>query len=788
MTDRIQVRRAAVLGAGVMGAQIAAQLVNAGVETLLFELPADNGDPDANARKAIERLRKLQPAPLATPSHADFIRPANYDAHGGELADCDLIIEAVAERLDIKQALFERIADHLPATALIGSNTSGLSINALAGVLPRALRPRFCGVHFFNPPRYMHLVELTPGEATEARVLDQLETFLVSALGKGVVRARDTPNFIGNRIGVFSIMATIHHADRLGIPFDTVDALTGTAIGRPRSATFRTADVVGLDTLKHVVEGSTDRLADDPWVGYLRLPDWMNRLIEAGALGQKSGAGVYRKEGRRIMVLDTTRGDYRPAEQVAAPEVKEILAEGDPRRRFEALRSSAHPQAQFLWCIHRDVFHYAAHLLGDIADNARDVDLAVRWGFGWQQGPFEIWQAAGWRDTAAALRADIDAGEALSATPLPEWVDRIDAVHAPDGSFAPRDGAHRPPSQLSVYRRQYFPETVLGGPEPDRGQTRFETEAVRLWHLDPEIGILSFKSRKHAIGGDVLDGILEAMDRAESSYRAVVLWQDSEPFSVGANLKQVVEALEGRDFDTLETMVERFQQATGRIRDSLIPVVAGARGMALGGGCEFLMHADHVVAALESYVGLVEAGVGLIPAGGGCKELARRAARRSPDGDPFPFIRQYFETVARAETARSALQAIDHGLLGADTTVILHSHEVLHVAMQQARAMAEATYRPPLKRPIRVAGRDGIATLEALLVNMREGGFISDHDFAVARYAATALCGGDVESGVSVDEAWLLRLEREGFMALLRTEKTAERIAHTLNTGKPLRN
>jgi 3-hydroxyacyl-CoA dehydrogenase len=788
MTERFHVRRAAVLGAGVMGAQIAAHLANAGVEPVLFELPAEGQDRSANARKAIERLRKLQPAPLATPEHADLIRPANYDDDLGQLADCDLVIEAVAERIDIKRDLFARLAGHLPAHAIIGSNTSGLSINALAQVLPETLRHRFCGIHFFNPPRYMHLVELVPGEVTDATVLDALETFLTSTLGKGVVRAKDTPNFIGNRIGVFAIMAAMHHADRLGIPFDTVDALTGPAIGRPKSATFRTADVVGLDTLKHVVEGPVELLGDDPWVGYLKLPTWMNRLVEQGALGQKSGVGVYRKQGREIQVLDAEAGDYRASEARIEDDVQALLQERDPARKFRGLRESSHPQARFLWAIHRDVFHYAAHLLGEIADNARDVDFAIRWGFGWKQGPFELWQAAGWRETADAIAADIRAGEAMSDSPLPAWVTEIEAAHAPEGSWAPRDGVYRPRSELPVYRRQWFPETVLGGPRPPAGETTFETEAVRLWHLEPDVGVLSFRSRQHAVGADVLEGVLEAMDVAESRYRALVLWQDSEPFSVGANLKQVVAALEDRDYDTIERLLEQFQIATGRMRGSRLPVVAGVRGMALGGGCEFLMHCDHVVAALESYIGLVEAGVGLIPAGGGCKELALRAAAQAPDGDPFPFIRNYFEAVAKAEVGRSAHQARRLGLLGPNTSVVLHTHEVLHVAMVQARALAEAGYRPPLRRPIRVAGRNGSATLKGMLVNLREGGFISDHDYAVASRSADALCGGDVESGLEVDEAWLLAVERKGFMELVRTDKTAQRIVHTLKTGKPLRN
>ncbi|MCO6441218.1 MAG: 3-hydroxyacyl-CoA dehydrogenase/enoyl-CoA hydratase family protein [Nitrococcus mobilis] len=788
MSEVIHVRRAAVLGAGVMGAQIAAHLTNAGVQAVLFELSAEGAEPNAHVQKAIERLRKLQPSPLATAAHAELIVPANYEQDLAALRDCDLLIEAVAERLEIKRDLYTRIAPYIAPHALIGSNTSGLSISQLAEVLPEAVRERFCGVHFFNPPRYMRLVELIPSDQTATWVLDQLESFLTTTLGKSVVRARDTPNFIGNRIGVFALLAAIHHADRLGLPFDVVDALTGPAIGRPKSATFRTADVVGLDTLQHVVEGSIERLSDDPWVDCLKLPKWMGRLIEKGALGQKSGAGVYRKVGKEIQVLDTERADYRPARQEAAPELQEILGQGGPAALLERLRQSEHPQARFLWCIHRDTFHYAAYLLASIADNARDVDLAIRWGFGWQRGPFELWQGAGWHETAAAIQTDIEAGETLAEVALPDWVHRIEAVHTPEGSYAPSDRLYRPRSTLPVYQRQYFPDQVLGERPVARGETLFETEAVRLWSRESGIAILSFKSRQHAIGGDVLDGVIEAVGIAERRSRALVLWQDSEPFSVGADLKQVVEALQGEDYDGLERMVGRFQQATACLRGASIPVVAGVRGMALGGGCEFLMHCDHVVAALESYIGLVEAGVGLIPAGGGCKELALRAAQRAPDGDPFPFLRGYFETVAKATVAKSAREAQTLGFLGPNSTVILHPDEVLHVAQQQAIALAEAGYRAPLQRPFRVAGRDGVATLEAFLVNLRCGGFISAYDYEVAAHLVTALCGGEVDAGLSVSEDWLLHLEREGFMALLRNQKTQDRIAHMLKTGKPLRN
>lgn len=788
MSEHLPIRQVAVLGAGVMGAQIAAHLINANVPVILFDLPADGPEPNVNVHNAISRLVKLEPAPFAEQGLEQLITAANYKQDLGRLAGCDLVIEAIAERLDLKKDLYALIAPHIGDHTILASNTSGLGINDLAAVLPQALRHRFCGVHFFNPPRYMALVELIASGQTEQHFLDGLETFLVSTLGKGVVHARDTPNFIANRVGVFAMLSAMHHAQGLEIPFDVVDALTGPVIGRPRSATFRTADVVGLDTLAHVVEGAAERLKDDPWHGYLQLPGWIKRLIEQDALGQKSGAGVYRKDGKQIYVLDPAAGDYRPAKPETAAEVQEMLGLQNPARRFAAFRASEHPQAQFLWAIHRDVFHYAAYLLEDIADNARDLDLAIRWGFGWKMGPFEIWQAAGWNQVAAWIREDIEAGNSMATVPLPAWVDEIDAAHREEGSWSPSSRTWRPRSTLPVYERQRFPETVLGERRQSKGEIVYEDEGVRLWTLDQDIGILSFRSKQHTMGSEVLNGILEAMAIAEQRFDGLVVWQPDEPFSVGANLAQVSNAIRAADLDSLSTTLARFQLATARMRDALIPTVAAVRGMALGGGCELIMYCDHTVAALETYMGLVEAGVGLIPAGGGCRELARRSARSAPDGNVFPFIQKAFQNVAMAKVSRSAREAQAMGLLRDSDTVILNPNELLHVATAQARAMAAAGYRPPLPLAVKVAGRAGIANIKTLLVNMLEGGFISSYDFQVASMAADALCGGDIEADIEVSQEWLLRRERESCLSLLKQAETQERIAHMLQTGKPLRN
>ncbi|NJD24202.1 MAG: 3-hydroxyacyl-CoA dehydrogenase/enoyl-CoA hydratase family protein [Betaproteobacteria bacterium] len=798
--SKLIVRKAAVLGAGVMGAQIAAHLANADVPVVLFDLPAREGDKNGIVGKAIDGLKKLQPGPLASKGRLQHIDAANYEEHLALLGECDLVIEAIAERMDWKNDLYGKIAPHLKAGAIVASNTSGLSMNQLAQGLPEAVRPRFCGIHFFNPPRYMHLVEIIGTQGTDVATLDALETWLVSRLGKGVIRALDTPNFVANRIGVFSILAVMHHTQAFGLGFDEVDALTGPRIGRPKSATYRTADVVGLDTLAHVVNTMQSTLPDDPWHAHFQNPAWLKALIEKGALGQKTRGGIYRKNGKEIQILDVKAQEYRTSAGDIAEEVAAILKIRNPAEKFAALRQSGHPQAQFLWSIFRDVFHYCAVQLENVADNARDLDLAVRWGFGWAQGPFETWQAAGWADIARAIAADIAAGKSMSSAPLPAWAlePSRTGVHAAGGSYSASRNAYVPRSTLPVYQRQLFPERVLGeaGATPEKsGETLYENDGVRLWRLpavDAGIGILSIKSKMHAIGNEVLDGVLAAVARAETTLDGVVVWHEA-PFAVGANLAQVAEACAAGAWDKLEATVEQFQRASQALKYAQVPVVAAVQGMALGGGCEFVMHSGKRVMALESYIGLVEAGVGLIPAGGGCKEFAIRAAQwagqSATPGEVFSFLQPVFQNVAMAKVAKSAEEAVEMGFGRPSDTILFNAHELLWVGIREARAMADAGYAPPLKaRGVTVAGRAGIATLEMMLVNMKEGGMISAHDYKVARAAAVALCGGEIESGNKVDEEWLLTVERREFVALLKTPETQARIKHMLETGKPLRN
>lgn len=798
---RFHVRKVAVCGAGVMGAQIAAHCVNAGVPVVLFDLPAKEGDKNGIAKKAIAQLRKFKPAPLGAPELADLITPANYDDDLPQLADCDLIIEAIAERLDWKRDLYHKLAPAIRPDAIVASNTSGLSITQLAEALPESLRPRFCGVHFFNPPRYMTLVELIPTADTQPELLDILETFLVSVLGKGVVRAKDTPNFVGNRIGVFGILSVFAQAEKFGLTYEQVDELTGTRLGRAKSGTFRTADVVGLDTLAHVIRTMQDQLPDDPFHGHYGVPAVLAALVEQGALGQKTGAGFYRKEGKAIMRLDPASKKYVPADAKVDESVAAMLAERDPAKKLQALHDSDHPQAQFVWAVLRDSFHYSAVHLADIAATARQLDHAMKWGFGHAQGPFEIWQAAGWRQVAEWVQQDIKDGKILSSAPLPAWVTQgpvweAQGVHTPAGSWNPHDKRFEGRSTLPVYERQIGAPRLVGEADSLEAVTVYEDDAVRCWTLPAphpaDVLILSFKSKMNTLGPDVVRGIVHAVELAEASYKALVIGQLSEPFSAGADLKAMLPVFEQGGAAAVEPIEREMQDMVLRLRYAQVPVVAALAGMALGGGCELAVHCAHRVAHFETYIGLVEAGIGLLPGAGGLTYCARRAAQQqaesAPDAPLLAFSKKFALSVATAQVSASALDARNIGYLQPSDSIVMQRYELLYVAVRQAHTLAESGWRAPLPQRFPVAGRDGIATLTAQLVNMKVGGYISEHDFTVAERVAHVLCGGDVDPNSLVDEAWMMTLEREAFLHLLTQPKTQERIAGLLKTGKPVRN
>ncbi len=807
--NRFQVRKVAVLGAGVMGAQIAAHLVNCKVPVVLFDLPAKDKDgagapPSTFSKngivtKAIDGLKKLKPAPLGVAEDAARIQAANYEEHLSLLADCDLVIEAIAERMDWKLDLYQKIASSLAPHAIVASNTSGLSITQLSEALPESIKPRFCGIHFFNPPRYMTLVELINTPTTLPEVLDQLEAFVTTTLGKSVVRAKDTPNFIANRVGIAGMLATIKEAENYGLSYDVVDDLTGKKLGRASSGTFRTADVVGLDTMAHVIKTLQDNLSEDPFSPSYATPPVVKALIEKGALGQKAGAGFYKKVGKDILRLDPTKLDYVPAGGKAEPIVDRMLKK-PAAERLKLLRESSNPQAQFLWAIQRNAFHYAAVHLESIADTARDVDFAMRWGFGTKQGPFELWQEAGWQQVATWVKEDIEAGKALSSAPLPAWVfDGRTGVHTPEGSWSPAAKTYVPRLALPVYERQHFPENVLGAgaPEPLKSGTEiFKNDEMRLWTLDGEVLIASITCKLHLIGTGVVEGLAKAVELAEAGYKGVVIWSPDDVFSAGANLESLMPVFMKQGSKGIMPVVKQLQDAMLAMRYAQVPVVAAMRGIALGGGCEIALYCSRRVAAMETYIGLVEVGVGLIPAGGGLAYAARRAAEMATASgatnlanvDILKFATEAFTNAAMAKVGTSALESKKLGYLIEGDIVVPHKDELLFVALTQAKAMFDSGYRAPPRAMFPVAGRSAIATVKAQLANMRDGGFVSAHDFHVSTLIAEVICGGDVDAGSLVNEEYLMSMERERFCGLLDHPKTQERIMGMLQTGKPVRN
>ena len=802
--QKFTVKKVAVLGAGVMGAQIAAHLVNCKIPVVLFDLPAKEGPKNGIVIKAIEGLKKLKPAPLGVVEDAALIQQANYEENLGLLKECDLIIEAIAERMDWKTDLYHKIAPYISEGAIVASNTSGLSITKLSEALPESIKPRFCGIHFFNPPRYMTLVELINTPTTGAAVLDDLEAFVTSGLGKNVIRAHDTPNFIANRVGIAGMLAIIRQTEAFGLTYDVVDDLTGKKLGRASSGTFRTADVVGLDTMAHVIKTLQDNLGEgegktaDPFVGMYGTPPVLARLLESKSLGQKTGAGFYKKVGRDILRLDPESMEY-VAGGAKSNDVVGRMLKKPAGERLGLLRNAEGAEARFLWAILRDQFHYAAVHLETIAETARDIDFAMRWGFGSKQGPFELWQQAGWLQVANWIKEDIDAGKTISGAPLPDWVFKgpvaeAGGVHTPQGSWSASAKKFIAKRQLPVYVRQHFPENVLGAKAQSfttAGTTLHEDDAIRLWTLDDDVLIASIKTKMHAISPDVAEGLALGIDMAEKSYKGMVIWSNDEMFSVGADLQAMLPAFMMSGVAAIDEVEAELQNVMLKMRYAAVPVVSAIRGLALGGGCEMAVYSAKRVAAMESYIGLVEVGVGLVPGAGGLAYIARRSAEnaaKSTNKDMLPFLIEGFTAAAMATVGTSAIQSRKIGYLLDSDVIVPNVNELLFVAINEARAMFDSGYRAPLRRSFPVVGRNGLATIKGQLVNMRDGGFISAHDFHIASLIAGVVCGGDVDNGTLVTEEYLMTLERKAFCSLLENAKTQERIMGMMSTGKPVRN
>jgi 3-hydroxyacyl-CoA dehydrogenase len=775
------IRKAGVLGAGAMGARIAAHLANAGLPVLLLDLPSKTGPRNGIAAQAIEGLKKSKPAAFFDPSLAARITPGNFDDDAAMLADCDWVLEAVTENLAIKQSLLQKIAPHLKPDVILTTNTSGLPIASIATVLPEHLRSRWFGTHFFNPPRYMRLMEVIATPKADPAAVEAVVHFADHRLGKDVVFARDTPNFIANRIGVFIMLESVRLMQAEDLTIEEVDVLTGTAIGWPRTGTFRLADLVGLDVLAHVASNFA-RMRESV-AEQMALPAFIETMLERRWLGDKTGQGFYKKQkdadGKEVrLALDWNSLEYHPASRPKLPSVEMAKnAERLPDRLRQLLAGDPKKDkaARFHWRLLSGLWNYAADCLPEIADETASVDRAMRAGFNWEMGPFELWDAAGVPQTVARMETPSPNVQRLLDSGATSWY-RYDGREC----FDPVAGAYRPVAQPEGVARVATFRASGGVVKQNPGAS--------LVDLGDGVGCLELHSPKNAIGGDIVRLLTETL-RPDSDalrrFEAFVITGDADQFSVGANLMQLLLAVQEDEWDEVDLMVRAFQNMTSAIKFCPRPVIAAPFGFCFGGGAEIALSAVRRQVHAELYMGLVETGVGLLPAGGGCKEMALHAdASGGQDA-----LRKNFETVALAKVSTSAVEARRLGFVSQGDRITMNRERLLTDAKHLARAIADAGYAPPAPRTdIPAAGESVLATLKLGVYLMREGEFISDHDVKVANRVAHVMCGGNVSPGTLVTEQYLLDLEREGFLSLCGEKKTQERIAHTLKTGKPLRN
>ncbi len=797
MAGSDSIRKAAVLGAGIMGARIAAHIANAGFPVLLMDLPT-SGDGGRNrlAERALAELARSKPPAFTDPRFLSRIAIGNFEDDLQKLGECDWVVEAVAENLSIKRELLQRVAPHCKPDAMVSTNTSGLPVHKIAEGMPPAFRSRWMGTHFFNPPRYMRLMELIVTPDTDPAAAEAIAAFARVHLGKTVVRAKDTPNFIANRIGTFAMLNSFQAMEQMGLTIEQVDALTGSAIGWPKTGTFRLADMVGIDVLASVARNFQTNVKDER--SDVTLPPAIEQMVERKWLGDKTGQGFYKKtrgaDGKEVrLVLDLKTMEYRPAERPKFAALEMAKSNDSLPARLRALMAGdpqRDPAAQFYWKILPELWDYAAHRIGEVADSIVEIDRAMRTGFNWELGPFAMWDAAGVAavETHRSGRAVPPALAALLQTEEKSWY-RNDGAEYFDPSSKTYKPVEEPAGTLTVAQAQRANGVVAKNP------------GASLIDLGEGVGCIEFHSKMNTIGTDIVRFIVQCLDPNDATardFRAFVIANDAANFSVGANLMQVLLAIQDEEWDEIGRSVRAFQAMTQAIKFSPRPVVAAPFGMCLGGGTEISLHAAARQPHIELYMGLVESSVGLLPAGGGCKEMLLHAIDDASEVRPdlraesveiYETLKNTFETIAMAKVSSSAVEAQRLRFLREGDGISMHRDRVVADARAEAIRLANAGYAAPERRmAIPAPGTNVLATLRLAVYTMREAEFISDHDALIGRRIAHVLCGGDVPPGTPLSEQYLLDLEREAFLSLCGERKTQERIAATLKTGKPLRN
>ncbi len=794
-----RIKRVAVLGAGVMGSGIAAHLANAGLEVLLLDTIPRVLDERQSARGltlqspevrsslaalGLQKALEARPSPFFLREYARQIEVGNLEDDIGRIRECDWVLEAVVENLQVKKNLLTgKVVPHLAPGAILSTNTSGLSVNAMAEVLPEAVRRNFLVTHFFNPPRYMRLMEIVGCRQTDPEILRVMGEFLSRRLGKGVVFAKDTPNFIANRIGLYSLFASMRHMTEMGMSVEEVDAVAGPATARPKSAVFRTADLVGIDTLVHVGKNSYELLQGDEERDVFRIPEFLSRMVGEGLLGAKTRKGFYRKEkdadgASKIHYYDYAHGEYLPSARPRFPSVEGAKRIDDPADRLRAVLGGTDKGAEFAWKTLRDTLIYSIRRIPEIADDIVSVDEAMRWGFNWEIGPFEMLDAVGVRAFIERARRD--------GVETPRSLQEVETFYRFEGGKK---------LFFDLLSRQYREIAVPAGRLrldiiKRAGAVVQKGNEASIVDLGEGVFCLEFHSRMNTIGSETLAMTHRAIERAEAEGVGLVIANQGSTFCAGANLTIVSGAISRGDFDGIDRAVRAFQSATMALKYSRVPVVVAPFGMTLGGGCEFALHADAVAAHAETYMGLVEVGVGLLPAGGGTKEMCLRGVRlaQSYDTDVSPFIFKHFRQIATAKVSTSAAELFGMGYLRRGDEVTMDADALLADARAKVLALSR-TYRPEAPQEmIPAPGRGVAASIRSQLWNMVRGGFATEYEATMGALIAGIICGGDVPAGTPVTEEYLLDLEREGFLSLCGNRETAQRIEHMLKTGKPLRN